>query len=756
MNPSPVLRALYSIEAPKARVMITPEAGNLYGTQQLTMSSPDGAEIRYESAQGTAADGTPNNPTREPVQGNISDGTGSPIYDTSAASPTTITLNQGSVDTPAIYTYWIRAFKDGLNPSDIIKLTFRVYPQKAGTLTSDLDAGNYRDNQTLKLTLKDADPAAGIVYTITTPTADGSEPADPADPIAPNPAEGIAGSTEYDSAAGIPLNAPAPLASDLPNIFIVKTRAFAAGKFPGDILRLRYEIRAPKVEPVVIEDEPGDTFGRTLLRLTTATTGTDVEIRYMLTDDGTEPAEPVQGAAAGGSPIYDSAAPPSIKPDALNQLKTFRIKSRAFKPGFLPSDVSPVKSFPLKVTVKQISVGSTTSRFDRFSTLFLLLEDGSLWGVGDNRYGQLGNGNTTPSSSPMVTTFTRVMEAADKPLTNAKEVTGSWKFTAVLKNDGTVYTFGNNGYGQLGQGDTTDRKFAAKVNGQSGIVSIAAGIDHLILVNENGRAFAAGRNQAGQLAPRSSSVTSSSSFASMITREGLFLSARMITNIARAFAGHHNSLLLTRDDKVWAAGKNDYGQLGIGSQTNQNYLKPVNSVSGSGILNDVVDIAAFNDTSLFILKGGRLVGTGDNSAFQLGLIRDIRSEVTSPIQLGLYSGTNRVDETLDSAITNAARLPRGGTQMPEFTFYVDTEGQVHATGYVFNDQFTDGILRVHLRNRFYEAPNIQNVQSVVTATGSYMVFLLTDGSLKVSNPSQLVLSEYVEGSGPVSNFNPLK
>ena len=94
--------------------------------------------------------------------------------------------------------------------------------------------------------------------------------------------------------------------------------------------------------------------------------------------------------------------------------------------------------------------------------------------------------------------------------------------------------------------------------------------------------------------------------------------------------------------------------------------------------------------------------------------------------------------------------------MPEFTFYVDTEGQVHATGYVFNGQFTDGILRVSLRNRFYEAPNIQNVQSVVTATGSYMVFLLTDGSLKVSNPSQLVLSEYVEGSGSVSNFNPLK
>ena len=637
-----------------------------------------------------------------------------------------------------------------MNPGDIIKLTFRVYPQKAGTLAPTLDAGNYRGNQTLELTLTDADPAADIFYTVTR-TTDGTEPADPAEPTQDITSTD---STAY-TAAGIPLNAPAPLESDLPNIFIVKARAFAAGKVPSDILRIRCEIRAPKVDPVVIEDEPGNTFGSTLLKLSSPTPG--VEIRYELADDGTTPRDPVQGdPSAGGSPIYNPAAPPSIKPDALNQLKTFRIKARAFKTGFLPSDVSPAKSFPLKVTVKQISVGSNGSHSRGLSTLFLLLEDGSLWGVGDNRYGQLGNGNPTLTSSPMVTTFTRVMEGAGKPLTNAKEVTGSWKFTAVLKNDGTVYTFGNNASGQLGHGDTTNRKFAAKVSGQSGIVSIAAGTDHLILVNENGRAVAAGRNQAGQLAPSSSVVTSSPSFASMTEKEDSFRPPKAITNIARAFAGHDHSLLLTRNDKVWAAGKNDKGQLGVGSQTNQNYLKPVNPVSGGGVLSDVVDIAGFDDTSLFILKGGRLVGTGSNSEYQLGLIKTIRSYVSTPVQLGVYSGTNRIDETLDTGISNAAGLPRGGTQMADFTFYVDTEGLVHATGYVFRGQFTDGILQVALRDRFYEAPNIQNVQSAVTAAGPYMMFLLTDGSLKVSNPSQLILSEYIEGSGPVRNFNPLK
>ena len=98
--------------------------------------------------------------------------------------------------------------------------------------------------------------------------------------------------------------------------------------------------------------------------------------------------------------------------------------------------------------------------------------------------------------------------------------------------------------------------------------------------------------------------------------------------------------------------------------------------------------------------------------------------------------------------------------MNDFTFYVDTEGKVHATGYVFGGQFTDGIeTTIYLKDRFYEAPNIQNVQSVVAMAGPYMMFLLTDGSLKVSVGSGYVASlvrEYVEGSGPVRNFNPLK
>ena len=772
MNPSTVVRALYSIDAPKARVVIEPEAGNLYGTQQLTMSSPDGAEIRYESARGTDAEGTPKNPTREPIQGDVSDGSGSPIYDTSAASPATITLNQGSVETPNIHTYWIRAFKEGFNPGDIIKLTFRVYPQKAGTLAPNLDAGNYRGNKTLELTLTPADPAAAIVYTVTQ-TADGSEPAEPADPIAPNPAEGIVGSTEYDSAAGIPLTPP--LAGDLPNIFIVKARAFAAGKVPSDILRIRCEIRAPKVDPVVIEDEPGNTFGSTLLKLSSPTPG--VEIRYELADDGTTPRDPVQGdPSAGGSPIYNPAAPPSIKPDALNQLKTFKIKARAFKTGFVPSDVSPVESFPLKVVVKQVYAGGYHEDGSSApSTLFLLLEDASVWGVGDNRYGQLGNGR---SSSSTVTTFTRVMEAANKPLTNAKEVTGSWKFTAVLKNDGTVYTFGNNAYGQLGHGDTTSRSYAAKVNGQSGIVSIAAGMDHLILVNQSGSAFAAGRNSrttgttttiTGQLATRtggnvnvSTRIRERSNFGTMKDRFN-----RPITNIDKAAAGAYHSLLLTRNGWVWASGENDQGQLGIGNQNNSDSLRRSGSSDGIGGLTDVKDVSGSAGNSLFVKTNGELWGTGSNTYGLLGMPRFITGigrihQRTSALKLGVYSKTTG---ELETAITDAAKLPRGN-HVDRLSFYIDTAGQIHASGSNLYDHFphnANDLLPNFTNPGFTQASGFRDVESLTTATGGYAVFLMADGSLKASNrrgssrwPFKNYLGAVLTGNGAVQEVNPLK
>ena len=78
----------------------------------------------------------------------------------------------------------------------------------------------------------------------------------------------------------------------------------------------------------------------------------------------------------------------------------------------------------------------------------ILKNDGTLWSCGRNDYGQLGLGNTNNK-----TTFTQATTNAD----DIKQVCCGGNHTFILKNDGTLWGCGNNNYGQLGLGDTTNR-----------------------------------------------------------------------------------------------------------------------------------------------------------------------------------------------------------------------------------------------------------------------------------------------------------
>jgi alpha-tubulin suppressor-like RCC1 family protein len=73
--------------------------------------------------------------------------------------------------------------------------------------------------------------------------------------------------------------------------------------------------------------------------------------------------------------------------------------------------------------------------------------DGTVWTWGNNSNGQLGNGTTTNSSSPIQTVG----------LSAVMGIAGGTKDTLALKTDGTVWAWGSNGHGQLGDGTTTDR-----------------------------------------------------------------------------------------------------------------------------------------------------------------------------------------------------------------------------------------------------------------------------------------------------------
>src|SRR5205814_705027 len=117
-----------------------------------------------------------------------------------------------------------------------------------------------------------------------------------------------------------------------------------------------------------------------------------------------------------------------------------------------------------------------------------LKADGTVWDWGYNNYGQLGNGTNVTSSV--------AVEALG--VTNAIAVAAGQYHTLAVKMDGTVMAWGHNNSGQLGDGTNVDRNRPVSVSNLIGVTSISAGT-HSVTVKSAGTVWAFGTNTHGQL-----------------------------------------------------------------------------------------------------------------------------------------------------------------------------------------------------------------------------------------------------------------
>ncbi len=136
-----------------------------------------------------------------------------------------------------------------------------------------------------------------------------------------------------------------------------------------------------------------------------------------------------------------------------------------------------------------------------------LTSDNTVWTWGINSRGQLGtatapdtciwsdNGNSYPCSlSPLP-----VLSGVTKIATSKNGVDQSYGFSLALKNDGSVWSWGPNSYGQLGDNTTTNRAAPNPVIGLSNVTEIAAGYWHGLALKDDGTTWAWGRNEYGQI-----------------------------------------------------------------------------------------------------------------------------------------------------------------------------------------------------------------------------------------------------------------
>jgi hypothetical protein len=114
-----------------------------------------------------------------------------------------------------------------------------------------------------------------------------------------------------------------------------------------------------------------------------------------------------------------------------------------------------------------------------------LLSDGTLWTMGNNSFGQLGIGGTDNRWSPV------------KIATDVVAVATGWYHTMYLKNDGTLWAVGRNEHGQLGDGTTIDRSSPVQV--ATHVTAVAAGFEHTLFKDINDGISAMGNNSNGEI-----------------------------------------------------------------------------------------------------------------------------------------------------------------------------------------------------------------------------------------------------------------
>ena len=330
------------------------------------------------------------------------------------------------------------------------------------------------------------------------------------------------------------------------------------------------------------------------------------------------------------------------------------------------------KSSILPITVSSLSgVLSTASGG---TDTVVVKGDHTIWSFGNNSSGQLGTGNTTSSQVP-VTIATSALNG------DALQVDSGTSHTLALKGDGTVWSWGNNQYGQLGNGTTTSNSTPAQITALAGsFVAIAAGGSHSIALKNDGTVWVWGYNADGELG--NSTTTNSTSP----------IAVANLTNVIAIGATAKNSYALKADGTVWSWGAGTSGQLGNGSVANS--TSPV-----SASISNVVSLATGSSANHILVSrtDGTIWGWGDNTGGDLG--DGTSTQRASPVEMGsldVLQSPSAATITSSSGVYQAngniplsASVPSGSDPIVSVAFYQGTTLIGRATTLPFSVTWTN-------------------------------------------------------------------
>jgi len=267
-------------------------------------------------------------------------------------------------------------------------------------------------------------------------------------------------------------------------------------------------------------------------------------------------------------------------------------------------------------------------------------------------------------------------------------VDAGYSHTAAVKSDGTLWAWGNNTSGQLGDGTFAEKTMPTRIGDSADWTFLSAGYYHTLGLKQDGTLWAWGENANGQIGNSSSADAAS---------PVQVVSGRQFSAIS---AGDFHSLALGTDGTLWAWGSNVKGQLGISSTSDSNVPLPIGSDS------DWSTISAGSYHSVALKNDGSLWAWGFNSDGELG--DGTRVDKSAPTRIGTDT---------DWIAVSAGAF---------HTVAIKRDGSLWTWGYNSNGQLGDGTRTA----RVLPARMGSDVTWVAVSAGSYHnTALKADGSL---------------------------
>ncbi|MCH8844551.1 MAG: beta-propeller fold lactonase family protein [SAR324 cluster bacterium] len=330
--------------------------------------------------------------------------------------------------------------------------------------------------------------------------------------------------------------------------------------------------------------------------------------------------------------------------------------------------------------------------------------DGTLWVWGGNNFGQLGDGTTTATATP-----TKLGTDSDWLAVEAGN-----SFTIAIKDDGTLWAWGLNDNGQLGNGTSDSASMPMQAGTDTDWSVLSAGNRHALAIKNDGALWGWGSNENGQLGDGTTTDSPSP------------IQIGAGTSWSAISAGFAHSVALRNDGTLWTWGANTYGQLGDGTNSDSTIPIMITGTNWFAIsAGDYHNVALKSDGTLWSWGQNWYGQLGDGTTITKAWAGDGTHPITGfitfdnsyPLRIGTYTDWNLISAGSGHSIA------------------IKNDGRLWAWGLNVNGQLVDGTTFNNLLplpvgpESFF--PNIlpKHPWAEIAAGSYHTIGLRTDGTL---------------------------